>query len=93
MPQLIKLNKKPVDLDPLKFEIQEECTCECCEDIKYFRKNDTCRDLNMEDKKTCQCGVCTRVRKDYYLFYADNLKPEAGCLCQLCRALRNENDP
>ena len=36
--QMTRIDRKPIELDPLKFEIQEECTCECCEDIKYCCK-------------------------------------------------------
>ena len=81
-----------MELDPLKFEIEEDCTCEWCEDIKYCCEHGKCRDLNFESKFTCPCGVCLEIRKDNYLYYADNLKPEAGCLCKLCRDLRTEDE-
>ena len=82
------------ELDPLKFEIQENCLCEDCKEIKYVRKYGQCRDINAESKFSCVCELCRKIRrKDPYLYYADNMKPEPGCLSKVCRDLRTENDP
>ena len=79
-----------VDLDPLKFEIEENCLCEDCKEIKYVRKYGFSSDVNKESALTCLCKICTNIRKDYYLYYADNVKAEPGCLCKQCRNLRKE---
>ena len=91
--KMCRISKRKELDPPKKFEIQEECLCECCEDIKYCRKYGQCRDINFESKFTCICEVCAKIRKDSYLFYAENLKPEPGCLCKVCRNLRTENEP
>ena len=71
-----------VDLDPLKFEIEENCTCEDCLKIRYVRKYGFSSDVNEESALTCVCKICENIRKDYYLYYAENLKAEPGCLCK-----------
>ena len=61
--------------------------------LDYIVQIGICRDINYETKAKCPCEVCTKIQKDGYLYYADNLKPEVRCLCKICRDLRTENDP
>ena len=81
------------DLDPLKFEIQENCLFEDCKEIKYVREYGFCSDIKAENKLTCLCKLCTNIRKDLYLYFGDNLKAEPACLSKLCRDVRTQNDP
>ena len=81
---------KPMELDPLKFEIEEDCTCEDCKKIKYVRKYGFSSDVNEESALTCVCKICENIRKDYYMYYAENLTAEPGCLCKQCRIIRKD---
>ena len=81
-----------IDVDPLKFEIEENCLCEDCMEIKYVRQYGFCSDIKMESTMTCVCSICRNIRNDYYLNYSDNMKPEAGCLCKTCRSIRRQKD-
>ena len=47
----------------------------------------------MRLKRNVPVKYVPRFKKYGYLYYADNLKPEVGCLCKICRDLRTENDP
>ena len=81
---------KPMELDPLKFEIEEDCTCEECKKIKYVRKYGFSSDVNEESALTCVCKICENIRKDYYMYYAENLTAEPRCLCKQGRILRQD---